>query len=450
MRFCTVYIREMSKVTAKEKNSKSRWSLESGHSEIPSYQMLCIEQESLRPDPKKAGWGITTGSCLCAAAAASLNENNEIEIELVHGPRILVEAFDHTSPACFEPYAEKLKARGFKACPVKLVIKDAGEDPDISDGAKFFAQAFTARRSLIADLKEELNEALYMSLSNDQLILIACEGIGKITKAGLKLDLGSPAINPGPQTMLIKLFKSYCQALSAEQQSDCLVVILLAIEDGAALAKKTFNPRLGIKGGLSVLGTSGFVRPMSQEALIASLLLELKQKEQETKRLILSFGARGERQLKAVLTASDQESMQVSNYLGVVLDEIAKGPLSEIIVGGHLGKMLKLVAGVMNTHSAVADARSEVLCTELALMRAPYDLIAKVYEANTSEEMFDYIQAAGYSKIWERLAEKIVQQVLLRLSKHKDELELRKMKIKALLLDQEGHILAAAESKNET
>ena len=180
--------------------------------------------------------------------------------------------------------------------------------------------------------------------------------------------------------------------------------VTISIPGGREIAKKTFNPRLGIVGGLSVLGTSGVVRPMSEEALKDSLYAELKMRAlQGRDHLIFTFGNQGEESMHALYP--EMCIVQVSNYLGFMLDSALELGIRRILIGGHPGKLAKVAAGLMQTHSHTGDARREAIVTQLALMGAPVPLMEDVYASVTTDAAMELIHAAGYDGVWNRLAQ---------------------------------------------
>ncbi|MBQ2217421.1 MAG: cobalt-precorrin-5B (C(1))-methyltransferase [Firmicutes bacterium] len=177
----------------------------------------------------------------------------------------------------------------------------------------------------------------------------------------------------------------------------------VSIPGGTEIAKKTFNPRLGIEGGLSVLGTTGILRPMSLEALRDSLYVELKMRaEQGHKHLAFTFGNQGESALHAL--GCQIPVVQVSNEIGFMLDSARELGIEYLLVSGHPGKMAKIAAGVMQTHSQTADGRREAIITHLALMGAPKTLCEQVYGCVTTDSAAEFIHAAGFDCVWDRIA----------------------------------------------
>lgn len=259
------------------------------------------------------------------------------------------------------------------------VVKDAGDDPDVTHGSE------------IVTTVEILPE-------DGEIRFVGGEGIGTITQEGLKLPVGEPAINPVPRQMVTKALRKIIGNRGA--------VVTVSIPGGAELAKKTFNPRLGIFGGLSVLGTTGIVRPMSEEAMKDSLLAELDMyKNQGHKAILFVLGTTGENALKDFY-GDFHCVLQVSNYIGFMIEEAVERGFTHILLGGFVGKLVKVASGTMNTHSHVADGRIETICTHAALHGAPRETIQKIYDCLTTKSAMAVVEEEGLMDIWKGMAEK--------------------------------------------
>ena len=308
--------------------------------------------------------GFTTGSCAAAAALACCLWQRDgvcperVEIVVPAGKTYAPEIVPHEGGHCG-------------------VLKDSGDDPDITNGMEIIASV---------SLEE----------GDGPVSFRAGEGVGVVTQPGLKIPPGEAAINPVPRQMIEAAVRSVFGGRGAR--------VTIAIPGGAEVARKTFNPRLGIQGGLSVLGTSGVVRPMSEEALRDSLVEELKMRvAQGHDDLIYTFGNQGEEAMGALFPG--RPIVQVSNEIGFMLDAALELGVKHILLGGHPGKLAKVSAGVMQTHSRMADGRREAIVTQLALMAAPLSLIEAVYAGNTTDAAIALIHEAGFDDVWNRLAE---------------------------------------------
>ena len=336
--------------------------------------------------------GFTTGSCAAAAAlACCLWKRDGVCPERVS----IVVPEGRT-------YAPEIAAHEDGRCGV---IKDSGDDPDITNGMEVIAAV---------DLAE----------GEGGISFRAGEGVGVVTQPGLKIPVGEAAINPVPRRMIEDAVRSVYPTRAA-----CVTV---SIPGGEEIAKKTFNPRLGIEGGLSVLGTSGIVRPMSEEALKDSLVEELKMRvAQGHAHLIYTFGNQGEEAMRALFPGLPV--VQVSNEIGFMLDAAAELGVARVLLGGHPGKLAKVAAGVMQTHSHTADGRREAIVTQLALMAAPLGLIEAVYAGNTTDAAIAAIRAAGFDAVWDRLAAAAQRYCSLRVR--------GKMRIDVAFVDGQGRLL---------
>ncbi len=312
---------------------------------------------------KKLREGFTTGSCAAAAALACCLRLRDgkcperVEIALPEGRRFAPEIVAHDDGSCG-------------------VVKDAGDDPDVTDGMEVRVRV------------EPLD-------GDGEIEFAAGPGVGTITEPGLKCAVGEPAINPVPRRMIEAAVRSVFGARAAR--------VTVSIPGGEVLAKRTFNPRLGIVGGLSVLGTSGVVRPMSEQALRDSLYAELRMRAEQGERSILfTFGNQGEAVMRALFP--DWRAVQVSNELGFMLDSALELGVEHLLIGGHPGKLAKVAAGVMQTHSRTADARREAIAAQLALMGAPVTLIRDVMDSATTEAALAAIHRDGFDGVWKNLA----------------------------------------------
>jgi cobalt-precorrin-5B (C1)-methyltransferase len=308
--------------------------------------------------------GFTTGACAAAAALASCLWRRDgecpecVEIELPGGRTFRPEVRPHAGHWCG-------------------VVKDAGDDPDITDGCE------------VRVLVEPGN-------LDGAIVFLAGQGVGVVLLPGLKLPVGEAAINPIPRMMIERAVRLVIGGKSA--------VVTVSIPGGASLAEKTFNPRLGISGGLSILGTTGIVRPMSDEALRETIALELSvRRAAGVDALALTFGSQGEAAIKRAFP--DVPVAQVSNFVGFALDEAARLGFRRLLIAGHPGKLVKVSAGVMQTHNLYADARREAVVTALARRGAPWALVERVYGCPTTEAMVEAIHGAKIQAVWDALAD---------------------------------------------
>lgn len=307
--------------------------------------------------------GYTTGTCAAAAARGAADY-------LLTGRRPA--AVEIRTPAGIPVRAELEDwSRGgdWACCAVR---KDGGDDPDVTDGILIYARV--------------------ASRPGGGIVIEGGEGVGRVTRPGLDQPAGEAAINSTPRRMI----RAECEAALKAAGSTCGLTVTVSVPEGARLAPKTFNPRLGIEGGISILGTSGIVRPMSEAALVDSLYLELDQLHARGGRdVLVTPGNYGADFAREVLGLSHQNLCSCSNYLGNCIDYAAGKGFRSFLLVGHLGKLAKVAAGNFNTHSAVSDGRRESLCTHAALSGAGRTLVRALYDCVTTEAALDRLQAAG-------------------------------------------------------
>lgn len=331
---------------------------------------------TIRVDDKMLRLGYTTGTCAAGAAGAALyalirrEEPEEVRVTLPEGETIYLEVHD-----C-------VISEDVASC---AIIKDGGDDPDITDGLRIYA-------SVSIDPKET------------GVRIQGGAGVGKVTLPGLQIEPGEWAINPVPRRMIRESIQATLRELGLNEEMGVRVTI--SAPGGEELAAKTFNPRLGIEGGLSILGTTGIVRPMSEDALKKSLALTLRMAldPEENPPLVFTPGNYGSRFAKSLGIRDD---ISVSNYLGDMIDEAKMNGVNRILLVGEIGKLVKVAGGIFQTHSKVADARMEIMAANLAELGAPQSLIREILEQPTTLAADDLIRKAGMDAVFDVLARKI-------------------------------------------
>lgn len=309
--------------------------------------------------------GYTTGTCAALAAAGAVQlllsgkAPGSLSLQTPKGWPVEAE------PLCLQA------GPGWAQCAVQ---KDAGDDPDITNGLLIYAKARKTAQGFA---------------------LCGGEGIGKVTKPGLDQPAGEWAINSVPRRMIRESAQKVCRTLG---YTGGLEITIFA-PGGKELAAKTFNPMLGIEGGISILGTSGIVEPMSEAALIESMNIELRQARAGSRRLIITPGNYGTDYLaEQGWNALGVPVVKCSNYIGEALDAAALLGFRELLLVGHMGKLCKLSAGIMNTHSRVADGRAEIFTAQAVLAGADRALCEKLMSAATSDACIELLQAAGLAE----------------------------------------------------
>ena len=312
---------------------------------------------------KRLRCGYTTGTCAAAATRAAAEAlfagafPVAVTIEVPAGFDIRVEV------ECAEA------GLGWARCAVR---KFSGDDPDATDGALVFACVTRTEASGVA--------------------VDGGEGVGRVTRPGLDQPVGAAAINRVPREMIAR------EALAAQRAAGANggISVTVSVPEGERIARKTFNPRLGIEGGISILGTTGVVRPMSEEALIASIQLEMRMRRAAGRRgLLLVPGNYGRDFTHGDLGIDFSECVQCSNYLGAALDYAVQAGFESILLVGHAGKLVKLAAGAMNTHSRCVDGRGEVLAAHAARLGASPDAVARIMDCVTVDEAIGILDEQG-------------------------------------------------------
>ena len=320
--------------------------------------------------------GYTTGSCATAAAKAAavmLLTGERIEIVRIDTPKGIV--------LNLEPL-EVILTDDYVCCAIR---KDSGDDPDDTNGVLVYAKVEKTSESGIK--------------------LCGGIGVGTVTKPGLACSVGEPAINPTPR----KMITSELTKVMEEVNYTGGLQVTIFIPEGVEIAKKTFNPRLGIVGGLSVLGTSGIVEPMSERALIETIHVEVKaQKARGNKNLLVFFGNYGEDYTRDVLKLDISDRVTCSNYVGELLDYAVFCGFETLLIIGHAGKLVKLAQGVMNTHSKYADCRTEVMALQAMLHGASKEVGQEIYDCLTTDEVTKVLKREGlFEPVMQEVAKKI-------------------------------------------
>jgi cobalamin biosynthesis protein CbiD len=313
--------------------------------------------------------GYTTGSCAAGAAKAAClflrgdRLPEQVEIPLPNSGRLKmpIEAGEYNYPVA-------------KAS----ILKNAGDDADITHGLEIWA--------------------VVRQLSPQGIVHIrGGQGVGTVTKKGLAMEVGESAINPVPREMI---FEAVREVFPEEE-----LEIIIEVPDGGDAALRTLNPRLGIIGGISILGTSGIVRPMSEEAFKTSILPELDQAvAYGHKTIVLTPGHYGYRVATERFNVPTEAVIQMSNFVGFLLEEAAYRKIERVLLLGHIGKLIKVSAGIFHTHNRVADARNEVLLAHAALAGINLETLTHLAEFPTTEGATLELLNLGEQKLLHHLA----------------------------------------------
>ena len=311
---------------------------------------------------KRLRCGFTTGSCAAAAAKAAAiallagEAPARVEIGTPEGVRLDL------------PVESCVLGQGFARCAVR---KDAGDDIDATDGALVCAE---------------------VRLGGEEIVVDGGEGVGRVTRAGLEQPVGAAAITRDPRLMVAHhgrgpLEERGCRAGAA---------VVISVPGGAEIAARTYNPRLGIEGGISILGTTGIVEPMSEAALVDTIRAELKVlRAAGSGPVLVTPGSYGENFSRDALGLRASRAVLCSNFVGETLDCAAVLGFEGVLLVGHLGKFVKLAGGIFQTHSSVADARMEILAAHAALAGADSALTGELLGCATTDAAADLLDAAG-------------------------------------------------------
>lgn len=270
--------------------------------------------------------------------------------------------------------------------------KDAGDDPDVTNGTEIRAYI---------QVCERVPSRAFAS-ADGRLYLTGGEGVGRVTKPGLEQAVGQSAINRVPRQMI---FDAVQQVLDAFEEDACTTryLITISVPAGAELAQRTFNPMLGIEGGISILGTTGIVEPMSEAAIVATIETSIRQVlamedgdiGRSARRILAVPGNYGQRYVEQQLGLRGVPVVEVSNYIGEAIDLAVSYGATDFLLVGNVGKLVKLAAGIMNTHSRVADGRWEIFAAHLALCGGTRSQVAAMRDAATTEEMLTRLEEMG-------------------------------------------------------
>ena len=331
---------------------------------------------------KKLRRGFTTGSCAAGAAAAAT--------QMLLTGTAPVEVVVNT-PAGVQLHLpiEQAYLQGHTA--TCAICKDAGDDPDVTHGIAIYAQ---------------------VAFGGQGITLVGGDGVGVVTQSGLSVPVGEPAINPVPRKQIMQAVEH----MQEIHQNTRGLIITIFIPNGEEIAKRTFNSRLGILGGLSILGTSGLVEPMSEQALIDTIRLEIDRYTQAGARTLLFCpGNYGKDFVQQTLGVDLQHAVTISNFIGEALDYACYKNVPNVLLIGHAGKLVKLAAGIMQTHSSYADGRQEIFAAHAALAGAPCAIVDKLMQSITVDACIALLQAQQLEqRVFSSISKKIEEHITKR------------------------------------
>lgn len=354
-----------------------------------------IEQVTVRQKHKELQCGYTTGSCAAAAAKAAaqmlLSQEPCPEVALL-------------TPKGIALQLEVLHSRISRESASCAVRKFAGDDPDQTDGLLICVKAERCSGAAAeegnscgsgAAAEEGSSCGSGTGEKRAWVEIDGGEGVGRVTKAGLEQPVGAAAINRVPRRMITENVCGVCEAYGYTGG----IRITVSVPGGREAARHTFNPHLGIVGGISILGTSGIVVPMSEQALIESIRVEMRQKAENGERFLLitpgNYGADFLNSREQYQMLRPEYAMKCSNYVGETLDMAAELGIRGILFVAHIGKFIKVSGGIMNTHSAHADCRAELMAAQAMRAGAAPETVRRLLASNTTEEALEILKEQG-------------------------------------------------------
>lgn len=355
--------------------------------------------------------GFTTGSCGAAAAKAALymlltgSVKDEIEIITPGGAVFRTEVKD------------TFRGENRVRC---AVVKDGGDDPDVTTGLHVTAEVRAEERA-------------------DGTLEIRIEGgpgVGRVTLPGLDQPVGNAAINRVPRQMIEKELSEVAELLDFRGR----IRVILSVPGGEAAAERTFNPRLGIEGGISILGTTGIVEPMSTRAILDTIRVELNQRKALGDRIAaVSPGNYGLNFMKETYGYDLNRSVKCSNYVGDTVDMVRELDFRGMLLTGHIGKLIKVSGGIMNTHSKEGDARMELLVAGVIRAGGSMDTLRGILNCRVTEEALGIIQAESPALLRKSM-ESVMERILYYLRKRAGE----ELPVECILYSNEFGLLAAS------
>ena len=357
---------------------------------------------------KRLRCGYTTGTCAAAATKASLRallSGKISESEMMPVPKGLTIEVPITSVILDKDFASS------------VVVKDGGDDIDATHGMEIVST---------------------VTLTGSGINIDGGKGIGRVTKKGLDQPPGNAAINSTPRKMITEAV----QSMFDEYGYDGGVSVVISAPEGETRALKTFNPNLGIVGGISVLGTSGIVEPMSEKAIIATIHKDMDVRFAEgDKVLVVVPGNYGEKHSESIKEVDPERTVKCSNFIGEMLDH-AVDIGADVILIGNIGKLVKLAGGIMNTHSRNADSRMEILSAYTALAGGSIELVRDIMKCISTDDALENIQREG-------LVEKVSELLMERIDFHMHHRTAGKIRTSAIMFSTQFGLLGKTKDADE-
>lgn len=360
-------------------------------------------EEYVIKNQKRLRLGITTGTCSAAAAQAAAMqlllgvESHAVTLRTPKGMTVSVPVY------LLESDSRKASYK---------VVKDSGDDPDVTNGTDVCVTVeFVKQRVCEQKDGSQDRSCAFTSESFPYLTLDGGIGIGRVTKEGLEQAVGQAAINRVPRQMIFAAVADVCEKANVCEP----LHITVWMPEGETLAKRTFNPKLGIEGGLSILGTSGILEPMSEQAIVATIETEIRQLHAVgEEKVLVTPGNYGQVYASEYLGLDLAKSVKSSNYIGDTIDLAISYGMKDFLLVGNIGKLVKLAAGIFNTHSKVADGRGEIFAVHAAMAGAGANVVQEIYNCINTDRMLDVVEREG-------LREDVMQSILAAIEKHVDD-----------------------------
>lgn len=357
-------------------------------------------EEYVIKNQKKLRLGITTGTCSAAAAQAAAMqlllgvESHAVTLRTPKGMTVSVPVY------LLESDSRKASYK---------VVKDSGDDPDVTNGTDVCVTVeYVKQRVREQTDGSQDSSCAFTSESFPYLTLDGGIGIGRVTKEGLEQAVGQAAINRVPRQMIFAAVADVCEKANVCEP----LHITVWMPEGETLAKRTFNPKLGIEGGISVLGTSGILEPMSEQAIVATIETEIRQLHAVgEEKILVTPGNYGQAYASEYLKLDLTKSVKSSNYIGDTIDLAISYGMNDFLLVGNIGKLVKLAAGIFNTHSKVADGRGEIFAVHAAMAGAEAKVVQEIYDCINTDRMLDVLEREG-------LREVVMQSILAAIEKH--------------------------------
>ncbi len=344
-------------------------------------------------------YGFTTGSCAAAAAKAAA-------YMLLTGQRKTEIAIE--TPKGIPYHAKILDIRCGENEVSCAVEKDGGDDPDVTTGTWIYAKVSRPENVSCEEnisCEKNISHGIYRENQRQEIVIDGGAGVGRVTRPGLDQPVGSAAINHVPREMIKKEVLEVCRCVDYQGS----LQVEISVPQGEELCQRTFNPRLGIVGGISILGTSGIVEPMSSQALLDTIKIELRQRrELGFDYVAVSPGNYGLDFLRETYGYDLDRSVKCSNFIGETIDMAVELGFCKMLLTGHLGKLIKVAGGIMNTHSKEADCRMELLAAFSIREQMEPSKVREILDCVTTQGAIPIIEESGkLRQIMDRIAERI-------------------------------------------